>query len=233
MNKLVIITGGTKGIGRAITERFAAEGFDCLVTARTAKDLQELKTSIERKFAVTCETLVADAANKKDTAKFITTISAMNRPVDVLVNNAGVFRAGSLQEEPDGTLEHLIETNLYGAYYLTQGLLPAFQKQRSGHIFTVCSIASFSTPKNSGSYTISKFALLGFNRVLREELKPFGVRVTSVMPGATLTDSWAGMEFPDGRLMPPEDIAEAVWTAYNLKNSVVEELVVRPQLGDL
>jgi len=87
---------------------------------------------------------------------------------------------------------------------------------------------------NGGSYAISKFAMLGFSKCLREELKKFRIRVTAVMPGATMTNSWAGSDLPDERFMPAEDIAETIFAAYSLSGrSVVEEIVIRPQLGDI
>ena len=98
----------------------------------------------------------------------------------------------------------------------------------------MCSIASLNAYPNGGSYTISKFALLGFSKVLREELKDKGIRVTSVMPGATWSHSWDGADFPEDRLMKSEDIALVVSNAIDLSpNAVVEEIIIRPQLGDL
>jgi short-subunit dehydrogenase len=228
MKKLAIITGGTKGIGRAIAECFAAEGFDLFITARTAEDLSELKATIEAKYTVICHVLAGDVGDKSDIKHLSDNILRLNQPVEVLVNNAGLYRAGLLVDEPDNTLEKLMNINVYGAYYLTKELIPNFIKLRSGHIFNICSIASISTPENSGSYTISKFALLGFSKVLREEMKPHGVRVTAVMPGATFTNSWKGEDVSPDVLMPPEDIAAAVWSAYAMKNSVVEEIVLQP-----
>jgi short-subunit dehydrogenase len=105
---------------------------------------------------------------------------------------------------------------------------------RSGHIFNMCSIASFMAYPNGGSYAISKFALLGFSKCLREELKTFGIRVTAVMPGATKTASWEGVEIPEDRFIKVEDVADSVFAAYALSDrSVIEELIIRPQLGDL
>ena len=98
----------------------------------------------------------------------------------------------------------------------------------------MCSIASIRAYPNGGSYAISKFALLGFSKVLREELKDFGIRVTAVMPGATRTASWNGTDLPDERFMKVEDVADAVYAAYALSGrSVVEEMIIRPQLGDI
>ena len=103
-----------------------------------------------------------------------------------------------------------------------------------GHIFNIASIASQVGYASGASYAITKHAQLGLHRVLREECKPHGVRVTVVMPGPVLTDSWNGVDIPAERFMKPEDIAEAVWGAYALSHrTVIEEIVLRPQLGDL
>lgn len=228
MRKLAVITGGTKGIGRAIVEKLAAENFDVYITARTAADLHETKTVVEERYPVKCHVFAGNIGDKNDVKSLAENILNLNQTVEILVNNAGLYRAGLMMEEPDNTLEKLIEINLYGAYYLTKELLPNFTERKSGHIFNICSVASISTPENSGSYTISKFALLGFNKVLREEMKPYSVRVTAVLPGATYTDSWKDEDVSPEVLMPPEDIAAAVWNAYTMKNSVVEEIVLRP-----
>ena len=106
--------------------------------------------------------------------------------------------------------------------------------QKSGHIFNMCSIASFTAYANGGSYAISKFALLGFSKCLRAELKDQGIRVTAVMPGATFTDSWKETTLPEERFMPSEDVANMVFASYSLSpRSVVEDIVIRPQLGDI
>jgi len=98
----------------------------------------------------------------------------------------------------------------------------------------MCSIASITAYAHGGSYSVSKFGMLGFSKSLREELKPHGIRVISVLPGATFTRSWEGADVPEERMMPAEDIAELVWTACSLgPRTVVEEIVVRPHLGDL
>jgi hypothetical protein len=98
----------------------------------------------------------------------------------------------------------------------------------------MCSIASLHAYANGGSYSISKFALLGFSKALREELKPHNVKVTSLMPGATLTDSWAGVDLPESRFMRADDIAQLIFDVYNLSDStVIEEVVLRPVLGDI
>jgi hypothetical protein len=158
----------------------------------------------------------------------------LNRPVDVLVNNAGKFIPGTTMEEAEGNLESMIETNVYSAYHVTRGLVAHMKAKTAGHIFNLCSIASIKAYPNGGSYAISKFALLGFSKVLREELKESGIRVTAVLPGATRTASWDGVDLPDTRFIKPEDVAEVIFNAYSISDrSVVEEVIIRPQLGDI
>jgi len=107
------------------------------------------------------------------------------------------------------------------------------KEARSGHIFTVCSIASLSAYPGGGAYSISKFALLGMTKNLRLELMPHSIKVTAVIPGAVYTDSWKGFVEPE-RIMQPEDIATLIYTASNLSmQATVEEIVIRPQAGDL
>ncbi|NOS91533.1 MAG: SDR family oxidoreductase [Cyclobacteriaceae bacterium] len=233
MNKLAVVTGGTKGIGRAIIERFAAAGFDIATCARKEADLNEIKSAIESNHPVKVTAFIANMSNKDHIQKFAEKVKQL-QPVEVLVNNAGYFIPGSVLDEADGALESMINTNLFSAYHLSRLLVPAMRARKSGHVFNMCSIASIMAYPNGGSYAISKFALLGFSKVLREELKAHGVRVTSVLPGATLTASWDGVDLPDERLMKPEDVAETIFSAYSLsKRSVVEEILIRPQLGDL
>jgi short-subunit dehydrogenase len=153
---------------------------------------------------------------------------------NVVINNAGQFLPGSIADEDEGVLEKMIATNLYSAYYLTKALLPAMVANKKGHIFNICSIASLQAYPNGGSYGISKFAMLGFNKNLREELKPTGIKVTAVMPGAVYTDSWSGSGVDPQRIMEAEDIAKMIYAATGLSTqAVVEDIVLRPQLSDL
>lgn len=234
MNKVIVVTGGTKGIGLAVIEKFASQGFDVVACARNAKELEALKESTEKKYSVKVFTKPTDMGDKIQVKAFAEFVLALDRSVDVLVNNAGFFTPGEISTEPEGTLESMINANLYSAYNLTRRLVGEMKEKKSGYIFNICSIASFTAYANGGSYAISKFALLGFSKCLREELKKYNIRVTAVMPGATKTRSWDGVDLPDDRFMPARDIAETVFSAYALSGrSVVEEIVIRPQLGDI
>jgi len=234
MNKLIVATGGTRGIGRAILEKFAQEGFDVATCARTQADLEVTKSALEKAYTSRVFIHTADVSSTTQAKGFSEFVAGLNRPVDVLVNNAGHFIAGEITEEPEGSLESMINSHVYSAYYVTRGLVQGMKERRQGHIFTMCSIASIAAYPNGGSYSIAKFALLGFSKVLREELKEFGIRVTAVLPGATKTASWDGTDLADERFMKAEDVADAVYAAYSLSGrSVVEEMIIRPQLGDI
>ena len=224
MNKTIVVTGGTKGIGRAIVDKFASEGFTVLTCARTEGD----------SFPENIHFFKADMSKKVEVLAFADFVKATVNQVDILVNNTGFFLPGQIHNEEEGTIEAMIETNLYSAYHLTRALVNEMITRKEGYIFNICSTASITAYTNGGSYCISKFAMLGMSKVLREELKPHHVRVTSILPGATLTNSWAGVELPAERFIAPEDIAQVVWTAFSLPDStVLEEILLRPMLGDL
>ena len=230
-----IITGASRGLGKAIAEQFAACGYDLVLSSRDdatlAKAVQELR---DRYPAITIRSKAADLGDKGQAQELGRWVLESGMPVDVLVNNAGKFIYGSLYEEAEGVLEKLIAVNLYSAYHLTRVLLPAMMARKSGHIFNICSIASLKAYHHGGAYGISKYALAGFSANLREEMREHGVKVTAVYPGAVYTDSWAGSGVDPHRIMEAADIARMVVAATGLSaQATVEEIVLRPQLGDL
>ena len=232
-SQLVVVSGGTKGIGRALVTRFLRAGYAVATCARSATDLQALRADLASEQV---HTLPADLSQPADCRRFADFVLGLRLPIQVLVHNTGAFTPGRLQDEPtDGSrLRQMLAVNLFSAYDLTQALLPAMLARRQGHIFTLCSTASLMAYPNGGSYGIAKFALYGFTKNLREELKDSGLRVTAVLPGATLTASWEGVSLPPERFIKAEDVAEAIFSAYSLSpQAVVEELLIRPQLGDI
>lgn len=235
MKKLAVISGATKGIGFAIAQKFAQHNFDIVICGRNAMDIDNARTFFAQNYKdIQLFAFKFDLSKADDCLRFSQNILALNRDIDVLVNNAGSYQPGLVHNEDEGVLEKMIETNLYSAYRLTRGLTPKMIEQKLGHIFTICSTASIIPYINGGSYCISKHALLGFSKVLREEMKEHNIRVTAILPGPTKTASWDGVDLPTERFIKPEDIAEAVFGAYSLsKYAVVEELLIRPQLGDI
>ena len=236
----VIITGGSRGIGKAIAEAFAAEGATLFLCGRNELTLYNSVADLQTRYpGSTVKAKPFDLSVKKNSKEFGTWVLAglentVSGKVDVLVNNAGIFTPGSVHNEAEGVLEKMMEINLYSAYHLTRVLVPSMIKARQGLIVNMCSIASLHAYANGGSYSITKFALMGFSKNLREELKPYQVKVMAVYPGAVMTETWGDFDNSGARIMEATDVAAMILASSKLSpQAVVEDMVLRPLLGDL
>ncbi len=229
----VVITGASKGIGKAMANIFAANGHQLFLCSRNEEVLNKTREELLTQYpSVTIHAKAFDLS--KNAKEFGIWVLEKGIEVDVLINNAGSFEPGSVYNEPEKLLENQLATNLYSAYHLTRTLLPDMMKRRSGHVFNICSIAALKAYPNGGSYSISKYALNGFSKNLREEMMAFNIKVTTVFPGAVFTDSWGNFDNSTNRIMEADDIAKMVYAASQLSPAAcVEEIVIRPQLGDL
>ena len=230
----VVITGASKGIGKALVEQFARHGADLFLCSRHMDQTIHWQQDLMEKYNTSIMTYNADLGIEEEVKSFGKKVLEAFDKVDILINNAGLFEPGSVYLEPEGQLERMMRVNMYSAYHLTRTLVPNMIAQKSGHIFNICSVAALQAYHNGGSYSISKWAMLGFSRNLREELKKHGIKVTAVHPGATLTGSWEGFDIDPSRIMEADDIASMVLAASSLSpQACVEEILIRPQLGDL
>lgn len=233
----IIITGASRGIGKAIAETFAGDGkeHNFFLCARNRQVLEASVEEMQAKFPQCRFTYMAcDVAVEKEVKEFGDWVIAHAGSVDILINNAGNFLPGSVYDEEEGTLQAMLDANLMSAYHLSRKIIPVMMKQGKGHIINLCSIASLKAYANGGAYSISKFALAGLTKNLREELKPYNIRVSGIYPGATYTDSWAFSGLPEERFVKAEDVAQAVYTIAHLSPSaVVEDIVIRPVKGDI
>lgn len=230
-----VITGASRGIGKTLAQVFALHGYNLFLCSKTETHLlqtiEELKAAYP---AVSVDGQALDLGKKEKAKLFGEWVLGQADTIDVLINNTGTFIQGNVSDEPDGALETMLEVNLYSAYHTTRTILPKMMAQKSGHIFTICSIASLAAYPGGGAYGISKYALLGFTRNLRAELKEHGIKVTAVIPGAVYTDSWKGSGVNESRIMETDDLAKMIFAATQLSpQAVVEDIVIRPQLGDL
>jgi short-subunit dehydrogenase len=229
----IVITGGSKGMGKALAAKFATSGNNVFINARNEDELKLTADEINNNNGVV-QYFAADISQKSAAEDLAYWVTSQNIIPDILINNAGQFIPGSIYNEEEGTLEKMIAVNLYSAYYLTRAFLPSMMKKKAGHIFNMCSIASLKAYNNGGSYSISKHALMGFSKNLREELKPYNIKVTAVYPGAVYTASWEGAGIDPLRIMEVNDIAEMMYAASLLSpRACVEDIIIRPQLGDL
>lgn len=227
----VLITGATKGIGRAIAERFAPECKVLHLVSRHASDLLELNDVLSRS-GLEIHVHEVDLSVALQVQQLVTDVLQISPNIDVLINNAGVYLPGSLLDESSGNLDYMIRLNVLSHYELTKGLVSALKGK--GHVFHMASVASRKMFVNKPSYSISKHAQLALTDAFRHELRPLGIRVTTVMPGPTWSASWENVDFPEERLLDPRHIADLMWHAWNLPQEVdLEELVIRPREGDI
>jgi short-subunit dehydrogenase len=231
---IAIITGASRGMGRAMADKFASAGYNLILCARNLDALESAKTTLLAKNpTIQVHVFQADLTEKESVlalADFCLTIGTPH----ILINNAGTYTPGNCIDEPDGAMEKIMNLNFYSAYHLTRKLIPGMIKQGAGHIFNMCSIASLKAYKGGGSYSVSKYAIHGFSQNLRLELMPHNIKVTAVFPGAVMTDSWGDFDNSNARIMVADDIVQMIFAATQLSpQAVVEDIVIRPQLGDM
>ncbi len=233
----IIITGASKGLGYAIAETFAndKEPPTFFLCARRQDELTGAADKLKSLSPnITVNTHSCDVSKKEEITAFAKWILQQTIRIDILVNNAGSFLPGTISTEKEGTLETMMETNLYSAYHLTRALSPTMIKAKSGHIFNICSIASLQAYKPGASYSISKFALMGFSKNLRDEMKAHNIKVTTVYPGAFWSESWEGSGVNPKRIMEAADVAKMIYaTSFLSPQTCTEDIILRPQLGDL
>ena len=232
---VILITGASQGIGAAIAKNFAKEvkGVRLALVARNVTGLQTTAKACA-KLGAKAGVYECDVSNAESVALMAGAVIRSFGPVDVLINNAGAFTMAPFVDTKVDEFDRMIAVNLRSAFLVTQAFLPAMLKRKRGDIFFLSSIAGLGAYPNAAAYCAAKFGVTGLAKVLRAETKDHGVRVCCVHPGATWSPSWEQSGVKPERIMPAEDIARAILDVYRLsRRTVVEEIVLRPQLGDL
>jgi len=241
MNKVIVITGAGKGIGRAIALEFARRTKEqhiqkstLVLSSRTPEDLESLAEEC-RESGIAVATCRADIASPQDVEQLISFTMERFGRIDCLVNNAGVGRFKALNDITLDDFDYMMSVNARGTFHLSRDVYAIMEKQGSGHIFFITSIAAEMAFKSSSVYSMSKFAQKGLVEALRLYARESGIRITNVMPGAALTPMWG--DVPSSMqevMMRPEDIATPVVDAWlQPARTVVEEIVLRPTGGDI
>ncbi len=230
-----MITGATHGIGKATAEKLLSKGFSLALCARDGTALEGLAREWTVRFPDSeIRILAADMEKAEQRLAFARMAMDHFPRIDLLINNAGLFIPGKLMEEPEGHLEKTLQLNLIAPYALCRLLFPRLREQGEGHIINLCSVASLQAYPSGGAYSISKYALLGFTDNLRMELRPYGIRVTAICPGATCSRSWEGSGVDPQRMMEAEDVADMIYASWALSpRANVDQIVMRPIQGDL
>ncbi|MEY3773554.1 MAG: hypothetical protein RLZZ129_334 [Verrucomicrobiota bacterium] len=232
---VVLVTGASQGIGAAIAKTFAGEirGVRLALVARNAKNLRIVAKACA-KLGATAETFPCDVTAEPAVAAMAAAVAKRFGAVDVLINNAGIFEGAPLAETSVAQFDRVVAASLRSTFLVSRAVVPGMVKRGRGDVFNMGSIAGLQAYPGGSAYCAAKFAVTGLTKVMREELKTKGVRVTLVSPGATWTPSWGESKLPPARMMPAEDVARAFLDIYRLsRRTVVEEIVLRPQLGDV
>ena len=230
----VVITGASQGIGAAVAEAFATEpDVRLALVSRNEAKLTDVAARC-REHGAEADVFPCDVTDDEAVARTSRAVLDRLGAPDVLVNNAGLFQPGTLEEVTPAAFREQLEVNLTSAFLVTRAFLPPMKRRGRGHLFYMASVASIKAYPGGAAYGAAKHGLLGLARVVREETKAAGLRVTTLLPGATFTPSWEGTELPEERFMPPTDVAQTLLDVYRLSDrTAVEEIVLRPQLGDV
>ncbi len=234
---VAIITGASRGIGRAIAEGLAADGYKTILMARSKDTLKRVGFEMATKLSLD-KALVPDlcALDVTDEAMVQSTLRQIVRTygrVDVLVNNAGQWLGGSVDASTD-QIRTLLDVNVLGPYVLLRAVIPLMKEQGSGYVFNVASRAGTYGFAGTGTYCASKFALVGLSESLHRELAPLGIKVTAICPGWVNTDMAveAGTSLAAADMIQPTDIAQTIHYLLHLSPSVcIREIVLQSPLS--
>ena len=233
--QVAVVTGAGRGIGRAVAMAFGREGAMVVLAARSGRELASVQRDIEaaggRALAV-----ATDVRQEPAVAALVTRALAEGGRIDCLVTAAGLAGFAPVADVKTADWDQLMAVNLRGAFLCCRAVLPTMTGQRRGTIINIGSVVTSRTLPGSAAYTAAKYGLLGFSRVLAEEMRGHGVRVGVLSAGATDTSLWDAVPTPPdrARMLKPEQIAEAALLMATLApGATLEEMTLLPQAGIL
>ncbi|NOY83304.1 MAG: SDR family oxidoreductase [Nitrospirae bacterium] len=224
--QVALITGGSSGIGLAIAEVLLAEGMTVAITAREPKRLGKAAEALRAKGGRVIA-MPTDVSQASEVSAFVNHVKAEVGRIDLLVNNAGIFRLGKIADLSEADWDAVQDINLKGAFLCTKAVLPIMKKQHSGYVVNISSVAGKTGFGEASAYCASKFGLIGLTESLLEEGVKEGIRATAICPGYVATPMVAGVDVPQSAMIPPEDIAKVVQSLLHLSPlTVIREIVV-------
>jgi len=233
--KSALVTAATKGIGRAIAVAFAQEGVNLAICSRNSADLLVFKKELsEISPGIKVFTAVADCSIKQEVLAFAASAERELGDIGIIINNAGAYRQSSILDDDESVFEKQINANLMPAYELYRYFGKKMIAAATGHIFNICSVASVNPIPEAGTYSVAKYAILGLTKVMRQEMQPYGVKVSAIIPGSTLTDSWKDIPVDKDKMVLPEDVASAIINIYKMSAGAnVDEIIIKPAFGQI
>lgn len=210
--KYALITGGSRGLGKATAIAFAKEGINVAITGRNEALLQEVVTEI-KSYGVESMYASFDVTNREDVKAGVASITQFFPKIDILVNNAGIAKFGTFLEMDEQDWITILNTNVLGMYYITKEILPLMVAQNEGDIFNVSSTAGLAGNPTTSAYSASKFAVIGMSESLMKEVRKNNIRVTTLTPSTIASDMSKELGLTDGnpeRVLQPEDFAELI-----------------------
>jgi NAD(P)-dependent dehydrogenase (short-subunit alcohol dehydrogenase family) len=233
--QVAIVTGGGRGIGRAVAHTLAREGASIVLAARSGRELDAVAREIAAAGGRALP-VATDVRQEPAVAALVARAMAEHGRIDILITAAGVAAFGPVREMTTADWDHMLAVNLRGAFLCCRAVLPPMTAAGRGTIVNIGSVVTSRTLTGSAAYTTSKYGLLGFSRVLAEEMRPHGVRVGVLSAGATDTPLWDGMPgAPDrARMLSGDQVAEAaLWMVGLGPNATLEEMTLLPAGGVL
>ncbi len=217
-NKRALVTGGSRGLGKATALALAKEGIHVAITGRNEALLKEVAEELKQ-FNVDTAYACFDITDRKEVKEGIAALLQQFGTIDILVNNAGIAQFGSFLEMDETEWIHILNTNVLGMYYVTRELLPLMVNQNEGDIFNVASTAGLTGNATTSAYSASKFAVIGMSESLMKEVRKNNIRVTTLTPSTIASDMSKDLGLTDGnpeRVLQPEDFAELIVTTLKL-----------------
>jgi short-subunit dehydrogenase len=226
--KVAVVTGGSKGIGKAIASALAAQGCNVVLTARSQVELQKAEKEVSQ-FGTRVLSAQLDVRNPKEIEQLVRTVESGLGSASILVNNAGIGKFSEVRNMSDEDFRSILETNLFGAFYCSRAFLPGMIERKEGHIINISSLASRNPFAGAAAYCASKAALNAFSECMMLEVRHSNVKVTTICPGSVATEFGSGEIKERSWALTAEDVAAAVLEVLNTSSGALVSMVdLRP-----
>lgn len=227
-NKIVLITGGSKGIGYGIAEALVKQKVKVAITSRTKKSADEAAQALNKISKDSALGIVADVRDSAAQQKAVDEVLARWGKLDVMIANAGLGYFGSIETLTNEQWQETIDTNLTGVFYSIKASLPALKETR-GYIITIASLAGTNFFAGGSAYNASKFGLVGFTQAVMLDVRNYGIKVTTIMPGSVATDFGGQPGARDAWKIQPEDLGQMVVDLLKMNpRTLPSKIEVRP-----